>query len=76
MLLPKSTTEVLHVIQNDVVISKTYNNSNIEQLGVCTLKIRHKDKYVRCRFFVVPGDGGLELLVMTDIEVLDILRIM
>ena len=46
----------------------TYNNSNIEELHVCTVKLRHKDKVARCRFFVVQGDGSV-LLGMLDIEV-------
>ena len=36
---------------------KTYNQSDKEQLGIYTVKLRGKDKGVRCRFFVVPGDG-------------------
>ena len=54
---------------------KAYNNSNIEQLGCHSIKLRHKDKIARCRFFVVPGDGQ-ELLGMPDIELLSILKIM
>ena len=40
-----------------------------------TVKLRYKDKFIKCRIFVVPGDG-LALLGMPDAEVLDILRIM
>ena len=30
--------------KNNVVVFKTYNNSNIEQLGVCSVKLRYKEK--------------------------------
>ena len=52
----------------------TYNQSDIEQLGMCTVKLRHKDKCVKYRFCVVPGDCPA-LLGMLDIEQLYILRI-
>ena len=52
---------------------KTYN-SNIEQLGVCLVKLKHKDKVATCRFFVVQGDD-LALLGMPNIEFLDIPKI-
>ena len=42
---------------------------------MCSVKIRHKDKVARCRFFVVPGDGPA-LLGMPDIKLLSILMIM
>ena len=58
-----------------MAVLKTYNNSNIEQLGVCLIQIRHKDKGSRCRFFVLPGDSP-ELLEMHDIELLGLLKIM
>ena len=32
-VFPKSTTEQLHTTKNNLVL-KTYNNSNIEQLGI------------------------------------------
>ena len=53
---------------------KTYNQSNIEQLGMCTVKFRHKDICFRCSFFVVPG-AGPALLGMPGTELLNILRI-
>ena len=40
-----------------------------------TVRLRDKDKIPRCGFFVVPGNG-LVLLGMTDIKLLDILKIM
>ena len=39
---------------------KTYSQSDIEQLGVCILKLRHKHESVKCRFIVVSGDGPAE----------------
>ena len=73
-LFHKSKIEALHAIKNNVVVLKTYNNSNIEQIGAYSVKLRHKDKVVRCRFFVVLGDGSV-LLEMPDIELLGILKI-
>ena len=48
-LFPKSTIEPLHATKNSVVL-KTHNQSNIEQLGVCTVRLKHKDKTARCKF--------------------------
>ena len=50
------------------------SNSNIEQLGICTFKLRHKENFVKWRFFVVLGNGPA-LLEMSDIEVVGILEI-
>ena len=61
--------------QNSSVVLKTYSQSNIEQLGVWTVRLGHKDKTARCRFFVVPGDDPA-LLAVPDIELLGILKIM
>ena len=36
---------------------KIYNKSDIGHLGMCTIKLRHKDGSVKCTFFVVPGYG-------------------
>ena len=52
-----------------------YSQSSIEQLGMCSVRLRLKDKTVNFSFFVVPGDCPL-LLGMQDIEVLDLLKIM
>ena len=38
-------------------------------------KDKTKDKGVKCKFFVVPGDGQA-LLRIPDIELLDIIRVM
>ena len=64
----------MYTIKINSVILKTYNLTSIE-LGVCTVKSRHKDKTAKYRFFVVPGDGSV-LLGMPDIELLDIHKIM
>ena len=48
---------------------------NVEELGVCMIKLRHKDMIARCRFFVVPGHGPA-LLGIPDTEFLGILKIM
>ena len=42
---------------------------------MCTIKLRHKYKTVRCGFYVVPGDGPA-LLGRPDTELLGILKIM
>ena len=47
----------------------------MEQLSRCEVKLRHNYKWVKCRFFVVPGDGAA-LLRMSDIEFLGIIRVM
>ena len=69
MLFPKSTVEALHATGNNSLVLKTYNQSNIEQLGVCTIKLRHKDNIAKYRFFVVPGDSPAWLGI-PDIELL------
>ena len=61
--------------KNCLVTLKTYNNSNLEQLDIYSVQLRHKDKVVRCRFFVVLGIGPA-LLGMPDIELLVLLKIM
>ena len=52
-----------------------YSNSNIEQLGVCSAQLKHKERVVRCRFFIIPGNSQA-LLGMLDIEMLESLKIM
>ena len=47
---------------------------SFEHLGVCTVRLRHKDKNAKCRFFVKLEDG-LVLLEMPDIKLLYILKI-
>ena len=51
--------------QNSAML-KTYNQSDIEQLSLCTVKLRHKDNSVKYRFFVAPG-GDPALLGMPNI---------
>ena len=66
-LFQKATKELLYATKNNSVILKTYTNSTIDQLGSCSVWLRHKYKVVRCRFFVVPGNGTA-LLGMLDNE--------
>ena len=74
MLFPRSTRTALHVMKNNSVILKTYKHSGIEQLDVCTVRLRHKDKNAKCRFPVVSEDGPA-LLGMLDTKLLDIIMI-
>ena len=53
---------------------KTYNQSSIEQLCVCTVRLRDKDKIAKYRLFVVTEDDPV-LLGMPDTELLDIIKI-
>ena len=40
----KSIIESLHTKKYNAAVLKKYNNPNIEQLGICSVKLRHKDK--------------------------------
>ena len=57
ILFPKSTLAALHITKNNSVILKTYNQLDIKQLGVSMVKLRNKDKSIKCRFFEAPGGG-------------------
>ena len=70
----KSTLVALYTSKNSSIILKTYNQSDIKQLGVCTVILRHKIKDAKCRFLVVPGDSPA-LLGRPDIELPTILII-
>ena len=48
---PKTTVESLCTTKNSLVILNMDNNSNIEQLGICSVQLKHKNKVVRCRIF-------------------------
>ena len=61
--------------KNNSVIPKTYNESITEQVSICSVRLRHKDKTAKYIFFVVSGDGPA-LLRVPGIDVLDILKIM
>ena len=74
ILFLKSTLVALYATNTKSVVLKTYSQSNIKHLGVCTIRLRHKDQDVKCSFFVVPGHGP-ELIGMLDIELLNILKI-
>ena len=56
--------------QKQCVVFKIYNNPNIEQLGVCSVKLRHKDKFTRYRFFVILSNGPA-LSGMSDLEMIE-----
>ena len=73
-LLSKSIVEALHATRNNSVVITTYSQSNIEQLGVCTVRLKHKEITARYRFFVVPGYSPA-LLGMSDRDLLGILKI-
>ena len=56
ILFPKSTMAEPNATINRTIVLKTYNQSDIEWLGRCSVKISQNDKCVTgCRFFVVPG---------------------
>ena len=55
--------------------TKTYNQSSVEQLDVCTVRLRHKVIIAKCRSFLVLGKSQA-LIGMPDIKLLDILKIM
>ena len=74
ILFPMSTMTELNTTINKSIGLKTYNESNIEQLGRCSVNIRHNDKCAKCRF-VVPG-ACQALLRMPYIELLAIIRVM
>ena len=75
ILFPRSTMAELNTTINKSLVLKTYDQLNIEQLSGYSVKIRHNDKCVECRFFVEPGDGP-ELLRIPDIELLGMIRVM
>ena len=49
-------TELNAMVKRSVAI-KTYNQSKIQQLGTCTVKIRHNDKCAKCWFYVVKAQN-------------------
>ena len=65
----------LYTTINKSILLKTCNQSNTETLSRCTVKIRHNEKCVKFRFFVVQGDNPA-LLGMLDIELPGIIRVM
>ena len=75
MLFLRSTMADLNATIDRSILLKTYNQSNIEQLSRCSVKIRHYDKCVNCRFFVVTCNGSA-LLEIPYIELSSIIRVM
>ena len=59
--------------KNNSVLLKRYSQLGIKELGVSTVRLRHKDKNAKCRFFVMSADNPA-LLEMPDIELLNILK--
>ena len=74
ILFTKSTISALFATKNNSIILKAYKQSSIEQLGMCTVRLRHKDKDTKCRIFVVSADSPA-LWGMLDINLLNILMI-
>ena len=56
--------------QNSPVILKTYNQPSLQQLSVCIVRFRHKDRIAKYRFLLVLEDGPA-LLRAHDIEMLE-----
>ena len=71
-LFPNTTIELLNETSNKSVILKLYNKISILQLGICRVQLKHTDKQLTCKCFVVQGNGTA-LLGMPDIELLSIL---
>ena len=74
-LFQKSAAEASFAIGNKAVVLKTCNNLDTEQLSVFSVKIRLKDRVVRCKFFAVPGDSPA-VLGIPDMEWLGLLMFM
>ena len=64
----------VNVTINRPIVLKTYNQSNIEQLGRCSVRIRHNDKCIKCKFFAVLGNSPA-LIRIQDIKLLGIIRV-
>ena len=54
-LFPSVTTDQ-PVVTKDTTKLRTYN-CTIIQLGRCKVEVENNDKYKKCIFFVVPGNG-------------------
>ena len=75
VLFPRLSILALHATINRPIVPKTYNQSSIEQLGRCSVNIRHNNNCVSCRFFEVPLVGPASV-GMPDIELLGIIKVM
>ena len=58
ILFPKAT---LSAMKDNSVRAKSYNLSDIKQLGMCTVRLRHKDRSVIYKFFVSPRNNPVLL---------------
>ena len=47
-LFPKLTLEQLLATKNNAVGLRTNNNLNIKQLGICIVKLSHKNNVLNC----------------------------
>ena len=56
-LFPKLTIEQFCATESNTVVLKIYIDSNIEQLGICRVKLRQTDNDTKCRFIIVLGNG-------------------
>ena len=65
----------LNATINRSIMLKTYNQSNIDQLGRCSIRIRNNDKHVKCRFFVVSGNAPA-LFGMWGIDLHGIIKVL
>ena len=70
-LFPRARKEQLAGKRNTNIKLKMCNWTTIIQLGICKVKIEHKNKQNSCTFFVVPGNGQV-LLGIPRIEILNI----
>ena len=57
ILFPKSILASFHTTKNNSVILKICNQLDIEQVGMYTVRLRHKDRIAKCRLFILPGHG-------------------
>ena len=56
-LFKNTTEEQLQKSIKSHIRLRTYNKTNIAQLGMCVVVIKFKNIKKRCVFFVVPGNG-------------------
>ena len=75
ILFPRSTVLELNATINRSLVLKMYNQSNIEQLGRCSVSIRHNHKGVKCRFLLVVGNISA-LFWMPVIALLGIIQVL
>ena len=73
-LFPRVTeSQLVKTIKNNIKL-KIYNQTYINQLGMCMVIISYKNNRRKCEFFVVPGNGQA-LLGMPDTAALNIINV-